>query len=255
MSFSQPLTPTQKKHHPSLLALYIIYDRYIWNTGRCQWEQETWSKCREGDIFDYNVRTERTVPLWGSEPPIYNNLTDPHHQNSSSSLPTPPLPHQPLQSGREQQLNLARALTAPTNRTSRCLSASICAADSCLYNSGWEAMVFFGSLRLWLSLLAAHTQISRVAVTETGISKSSSIFPWLPSVTETLHAHTQPVNRAAIITSVPLTCCVTQKNQQDRHSIFISYATWHRLKQAFNWFKYFNQVIATQKHYETRLQD
>lgn len=135
------------------------------------------------------------------------------------------------------------------------LSTTICAADSSasVRQAGRRFFFFFGSIHLWLSLLPTHTQISRVTVTETGISKSSSIFLWLPPVTKTLNSHTQPVNRAAIITSVTPFCCITEKSlcfQKDRHIYLLCNIAL--IVEAFNWFFLFQVFFlpVIMKHYE-----
>lgn len=79
----------------------------------------------------------------------------------------------------------------------------VCCRLLCLYKAGKREAAFFfffGSLRLWLSLLSTHTQISRVAVTESGISKSSLHLPM--AAFSHFNTHTQAGSRAAIITSV-----------------------------------------------------
>lgn len=93
------------------------------------------------------------------------------------------------------------------------------AADFSAYSRRAEGQLFLfffisllGSLGFWLSLPPAHTRISGVAVRETGISKSSSIFLWLLSVTKALNSHAQPVNSAAILTSgTPAQLCNVER--------------------------------------------
>lgn len=106
-------------------------------------------------------------------------------------------------------------LPAPTNCTS--LSATMLAADFSAYSSRHVISFFIsllGSLSLWLSHPPTHTWISGVAVRETGISKSFSIFLWLLSVTKALDSHAQPVNSATILTSVtPAGLCNVEKKK------------------------------------------
>lgn len=167
-------------------------------------------------------RTISLIAVWGQNrvfcyghlnPSAYSGWQTPTNTETAVSLPTPPFTSSaPAEWASKQELNLAPNtdcphelhFTLPRNYYAGCRLL-------CLYKAG---AFFFGSLCLWLSLPPAHTQISRVAVTENDISKSSSIFLWLTSVTKTLNAHTEPVNGAAIITSVTPVCCITQKITQ-----------------------------------------
>lgn len=151
-----------------------------WKTSiRHKAEAPISAKCREGNILDYSLRTEHSVLFgdiwacswkWADRPLLTEQQQQPANTYDTSSAPA-----------EWERAGAKFSLSADCPHESHFtlpLNYYVCCRLLRLYKA--ERGSFFGSFCLWLSLLPTHTQISWVAVTETGISKELLHLPMAP---------------------------------------------------------------------------